>query len=151
MNEKSSNTEQNQAEDRLAQALPQLTGDQVAEVSSKFGREKYSPGDVIVQQGEIADCFYIVIDGHVEIWHKGLSGQSEMVDVRRQGEYFGETGIMQNRPRTATVRAPEDVGVEVLVLDSRDFEEMMDESRATEMHVANEMIQRLISLASAQS
>ena len=31
MNENSSYTEQNQAEDRLAQALPQLTEDQVAE------------------------------------------------------------------------------------------------------------------------
>lgn len=136
--------------DELAKALPQLTPEQAAEVSPKFRRQKFLPREVIIRQGEIADRFYIVISGYVEIWHESLTGSSEMVDKRGQGEYFGETGILQNRPRTATVRAPADTEVEVLVLDSNDFQEMMEDSRATEMHVAREMIQRLIRLANAQ-
>ena len=138
------------SQEQLAKALPQLTEEQIAEVSPKFKRELFEPGEVIIQQGEIADYFYIVIDGYVEIWHESLAGESEMLDVRGQGEYFGETGLLQNRPRTATVRAPKDTKVVVLVLDSSDFEEMMDESKAAEMHVAKEMIQRLISLANVQ-
>ena len=138
------------SQEQLAKALPQLTEEQIAEVSPKFKRELFEPGEGIIQQGEIADYFYIVIDGYVEIWHESLEGESEMLDVRGQGEYFGETGLLQNRPRTATVRAPKDARVVVLVLDSSDFEEMMDESKAAEMHVAREMIQRLISLANVQ-
>lgn len=134
----------------LALALPKLTAEQVAEVSPKLVRKTYGPGQVIINQGDAPDHFYIVIAGKAEVWHEGLSGQSGEIDVRKPGEYFGEVGLLQDRPRSATVRAPEDSPVEVLAMDRQDFLELMDESRATEMNVAQEMIQRLISLASAQ-
>jgi len=136
---------------QLAQALPQLTPEQVAQVSSKLMRETYGPGQVIIQQGDLPDRFYIVINGRAEVLHEDISGKTDTVDVRRPGEYFGETGLIQNRPRSATVRASADGAVELLAMDRDDFEEMLDDSRATEMHVAQEMIQRLIRLANAQT
>ncbi len=136
---------------RLAQALPQLTPEQVAQVSPKLIREIYEPGQVIIQQGDLPDRFYIVINGRAEVLHEDLSGDIDAVDVRRPGEYFGETGLLQNRPRSATVRASAEGDVELLAMDRDDFEEMLDESRATEMHVAQEMLQRLIRLANAQA
>lgn len=136
---------------QLAQALPQLTPEQVAQVSSKLIRETYGPGQVIIQQGDLPDRFYIVIKGRAEVLHEDISGKTDTVDVRRPGEYFGETGLIQNRPRSATVRASADGAVELLAMDRDDFEEMLDDSRATEMHVAQEMIQRLIRLANAQT
>ncbi len=134
----------------LAQALPKLTAEQVSEVSPKLVRQTYGPGEVIINQGEAPDRFYIVIDGQAEVWHEGLSGQSGEIDIRKPGEYFGEVGLLQDRPRSATVRAPEDGQVVVLAMDRQDFLDLMQESKATEMNVAQEMIQRLISLASAQ-
>jgi len=136
---------------KLAQALPQLTSEQVAEVSTKLKRETYGPGQVIIQQGDLPDRFYIVISGRAEVLHEDLSGRTGTVDFRGPGEYFGETGLIQNRPRSATVRASMDGEVELLALARDDFEELMDDSRATEMHVAQEMIQRLIRLANAQT
>jgi CRP-like cAMP-binding protein len=138
-------------EEELAHALPQLTSEQVAQVSSKFTRETYAPGEVIISQGAVPDRFYIVIRGQAEVRHEGTSGQTDTVDQRRPGEYFGETGLLQNRPRTATVNAPEDGEVEVLAMERDDFQAMIGDSKATEMHVAQEMIQRLIQLADAQS
>jgi CRP/FNR family cyclic AMP-dependent transcriptional regulator len=137
-------------DDLLAQALPKLTAEQVAEVSPKLVRQSYEAGQVIINQGDAPDRFYIVIDGQAEVWHEGLSGQSDEIDIRKPGEYFGEVGLLQDRPRSATVRAPEDGRVEVLAMDRQDFLDLMNESKATEMNVAQEMIQRLISLASAQ-
>ena len=134
----------------LAHALPKLTAEQVAEVSPKLVRQTYEPGQVIINQGDPPDRFYIIIDGQAEVWHEGLSGQSGEIDTRKTGEYFGEVGLLQDRPRSATVRAPEDGQVEVLAMDRQDFLELMDESKATEMNVAQEMIQRLITLANAQ-
>jgi CRP-like cAMP-binding protein len=136
---------------QLAQALPQLSPEQVAEVSPKLTRETYGPGQVIIQQDDLPDRFYIVISGRAEVLHEDLSGKTETVDVRQPGEYFGETGLIQNRPRSATVRASADGDVELLAMDRDDFEEMLDDSRATEMHVAQEMLQRLIRLANAQT
>ena len=137
-------------EQDLAQALPDLTAEQVAEVSPHLKREIYAPGTVIIRQDDAPDRFYIVIRGQAEVWHENLSGESETVNVIKPGEYFGEIGLLQNQPRTATVRAPAATEVEVLAMDHQDFQVVMDESRATEMHVAQEMIKRLINLASAQ-
>jgi CRP-like cAMP-binding protein len=137
-------------DDLLAQALPKLSAEQVHEVSPKLVRVTYEPGQVIIKQGDAPDRFYIVIAGQAEVWHEGLSGQRGEIDIRKPGEYFGEVGLLQDRPRSATVRAPEDSPVEVLAMDRQDFLELMDESKATEMNVAQEMIQRLISLAGAQ-
>jgi CRP/FNR family cyclic AMP-dependent transcriptional regulator len=138
------------ADELLAQALPKLTAEQVREVSPRLVRQTYEAGEVIMSQGDAPDRFYIVLAGRAEVWHEGLSGQSGAIDIRKPGEYFGEVGLLQDRPRSATVRAPKDAPVEVLAMDRQDFLELMQESKATEMHVAQEMIQRLISLANAQ-
>ena len=134
----------------LSSALPKLSAEQVAEVSPKLVRRAYGPGEVIINQGDAPDRFYIIIDGQAEVWHEGLSGQTDEIDIRKPGEYFGEVGLLQDRPRSATVRAPEDGRVEVLAMDRQDFLDLMHDSKATEMNVAQEKIQRLITLAGAQ-
>ncbi len=150
MNSDEKASEKKSTSEQLAEALPHLTPELVAVVSPKFERKVFAPGEMIIKQGEIADCFFIIMSGSVEIWHEGISGRSEHVDSRNPGDYFGETGLLTNRPRTATVLAHQEGDVVVLVMGSRDFEAMMEESKATEMHVAQEMLQRLINLADAQ-
>ena len=150
MNSDENTSEKKSRADQLAQTLPYLTPELIAEISPKFEQQTFQPGQMIIKQGEIADCFFIIISGSVEIWHEGLSGHIEHVDTRNPGDYFGETGLLTNRPRTATVLAHQEGEVVVLVMGSREFQEMMEESKATEMHVAQEMLQRLIILANAQ-
>lgn len=134
----------------LARALPKLTPEQIAQVSPRFIRQTYAAGEEIIRQGETSDRFYVVIRGRAEVCHESLSGHIETIDVRKPGEYFGEIGLLKETPRTATVRAPADSEVEVLALDREAFEELIDDSRATESHVARDMIRRLISLADFQ-
>ena len=139
-----------QLSEDLVRALPRLTAEQVAQVSPKLVRESYGPGQVIISQGDAPDRFYIVLHGTAEVCHEGQDGEIETIDTRKPGEYFGETGLIQNRPRSATVRAPVDGGVEVLAMDRQDFQALLEESRATEMLLAQEMLRRLISLADVQ-
>jgi CRP-like cAMP-binding protein len=138
------------ADPQLAKALPKLTPDMIAEVSPKLVRKRFAPGEMIIRQGEPADYFYVVLSGMAEIHHESLSGRDSPVDVCIPGEYFGEIGLLQNQPRTASVRAAE-TGVEVLALAREDFLELMQESRATETLVARKMTLRLIHLANFQS
>jgi CRP-like cAMP-binding protein len=139
------------AAERLAKALPRLTPGQVAQVSPKLTSESFTPGAIIIHQGQPARRFFIIVQGQAEVWHKDLKGSEVQLNSLGPGDYFGETGLIQGQPRNATVRASEGSSLKLLVLGQLDFEAMMEESKASEMHMAQEMVQRLIKLANAQT
>src|SRR5262249_57693506 len=89
----------------LAAALPRLSMQEIAGVVRHFETAEFAPGAVIVRQGEPARCFYIVTRGEVEVVNHHPSGHDIVLGRLGPGEYFGEVGLLQSRPRTATVRA----------------------------------------------
>ena len=143
-------TESGKSSSELAHALPKLTAEQFAHVSPHFVRAKFDPGQIIIKQGDMPDRFYILISGHAEVWHEDLKGALHKISEVEPGEYFGETGLIQNQPRSATIRVTADGEVEALALDREHFQTMMAESKATEAQLAREMIQRLINLSRFQ-
>jgi CRP-like cAMP-binding protein len=135
---------------QLAKALPMLSPEQIQRVYPQFEIRSYGPGDVILSQGEPADRFYILVSGRCEVIDHRSDGREVTVDWRESGEYFGEIGLLQNQPRTATVKAGPNSEVEVMALEREAFLAMTEDSKATEMTIAQEMIQRMIGLAQAQ-
>ncbi|XP_059099350.1 cAMP-dependent protein kinase type I regulatory subunit-like isoform X1 [Tigriopus californicus] len=62
------------------------------------------PGEVIIQQGDAGDNFYIIDSGEVEIFVDG-----EKVLNIGDGGSFGELALIYGTPRAATVKAASDV------------------------------------------
>ena len=52
----------------------------------------------------MADSFYLIESGQVEIVKEAPGKAPEVLRVCSAGDTFGEVGILQNAPRTATVR-----------------------------------------------
>lgn len=75
---------------------------------------RYGSGDVILQEGESADRFYVIAVGAVEVTHSG-----RVLRTERTGDYFGEIGLLRDVPRTASVTAMMDTVV--LGLSRADF------------------------------
>ena len=71
-------------------------------------------GQAVVREGDVADRFYVIAEGEVEVSHGDLV-------IRREtaGDFFGEIGLLRNVPRTATVTAVTDV--KLWALDRDDF------------------------------
>lgn len=130
----------------LAKALPNIDRDKFAQIAPNVEVRSYLPGEVIIQQGEPADKFYILTRGRAEVLNHHPSGHDITIDWRETGEYFGEIGLLQNRPRTATVRAALESGAEVLAMRREAFFALLSDSQATEVEIARAIAQRLANL-----
>jgi ATP-binding cassette subfamily B protein len=150
MAEDQASSEQQDLTASLARALPRLTAEQIAQVSPRFDRVTYAPGEVIIHQDDPPRCFYLVVRGRAEVVHRDAHGHDHAVDVREPGSTFGEIGLLKDRPRTATVRATADEEVELLALGREDFLALVDDSRATETQVTQDLSRRMITLAHHQ-
>jgi len=74
-------------------------------------RTSYRAGDVIIAEGEFTSDAYIIDRGFVEVYHAGPPEQR--LSILGPGDIFGEMSLITERPRSASVRALEDVGARV--------------------------------------
>ena len=81
---------------------------------------RFHAGDVIIRQGDSADRFYVLAEGHVTVTGQEAPAFPARL-LRRLGpdDVFGEIGLLTNAPRTATVTADDDVLV--LAMNGAEF------------------------------
>jgi NADH dehydrogenase len=79
---------------------------------------RFSAGETIVREGEVASRFYVITSGEVEVVEQANGGERP---IRRlgPGRHFGELALLQNTKRTASVRAVTDTTV--LAIARQDF------------------------------
>lgn len=85
----------------------------------RVGRAHYEPGDVIIEQGDVGDLFYVITEGEVEVVREGADGAEHVISHLSAGEHFGEMALMGSARRNATVRAV--TAVNLLTLGRDDF------------------------------
>ena len=77
-----------------------FTKDQVKEILNASNIVKVQKGEVVVAEGEIDDCFFIIISGTAAV----LKGNKTIALIGR-GECFGEMAYLSGQSRVATVAA----------------------------------------------
>jgi signal transduction histidine kinase len=64
-------------------------------------------GTVLMEEGAPGDAVYIILEGRVEIY-RGKEGQKVLLAERDTGDFVGEMALLEQAPRSATVRTVED-------------------------------------------
>jgi EAL domain-containing protein (putative c-di-GMP-specific phosphodiesterase class I) len=77
---------------------------------SVANKKQFSKGEVLIREGERGECAYIVDSGNVEILVQ-RDGQLIQIGTRGPGSLIGEMAMIDDKPRTATVRALDDCSV----------------------------------------
>ncbi|MGH2746838.1 MAG: MFS transporter [Actinomycetota bacterium] len=105
-------------------------------IASSMSREQVRTGQVVVREGDPSDAFYVIESGRLEV----LTGDS-IVNVMTDDDHFGEIGLVENIPRTATVRAATDATL--LKIDGRLFLDVVNQEPAISGTLLDGIVGRL--------
>jgi ATP-binding cassette, subfamily B, bacterial len=92
-------------------------------LDERFVRERCVEGQTIFEEGDPGDKLYFVDRGEVEVLIRNPAGGERRVALLRDGDYFGEIALLEDVPRTATVRTR--VPSTLLVLDRKRFLDLL--------------------------
>jgi CRP-like cAMP-binding protein len=81
--------------------------------------QQVSRGDLIIKKGDIGRELYLVARGEVAV----LDDVGKVIKVLKDGDVFGEIGVLMSKPRTADVRAK--TSCDLFVLDKTDFSRIL--------------------------
>jgi len=71
----------------------------------------YPPRTKLCHQGKIEETFYIIVKGRVVSSQKLENGESRLLGMHGPNEYFGEVGLLDDRPRMASSTTMSDTTV----------------------------------------
>lgn len=99
--------------------LHRLSARQRKRLAGLATRRSYRPGSIIVRQGDTSMALYIVLSGAVRIELEPEMGAPVRITEVGPAGYFGEMGLIDDSPRSATVVAIEPT--ECALLSKWDF------------------------------
>ena len=78
----------------------------------------FKKDEEIIKEGTLSDCAYIIGEGRVEVSKQLPNGEKQIIGVLNKNEIFGEMGLIDGFPRSASVIALEDCTISIITQDS---------------------------------
>ncbi len=97
----------------------------VARMAARFRREEVSLGNDLIVEGEDRSKFFIIAQGQVEVLSKGVHGSDLRIALLTEGEFFGESDLVSDKPSDVTVRTT--TPCVLLTLSRKDLDEALGE------------------------
>lgn len=103
--------------------LSHLDDNERMNIADALMTQTYSNGDIVIKQGDPANGMFLVEAGLVDVVVRTDDGVEKTVNAIQDGGYFGELGLMNNRPRATSIVA--NGSVRVAFLDVSAFERLL--------------------------
>jgi CRP/FNR family cyclic AMP-dependent transcriptional regulator len=104
-------------------------------------RRSVTRGTIIMAAGDPTDSLYIVLSGRLKVMMSDADGKEVILTIIGPGEFFGEMGLIDDAPRSASVVAIEPC--ELLAITRRDFKKCLAENFEMSMAVMRGLVRRL--------
>lgn len=85
-----------------------LPADRLTEIAWSMAERRYAKHELIFQQGDPGDVLYLVQEGIVRITTESVDGEEAILGEVHACETFGELGLIDGAPRSATASAATD-------------------------------------------
>ena len=97
-------------------------------------------GQLVLQEGDPGDALYVVLDGELEIT-KRQGGQDILLAVSKAGEFLGEMSLLEQTPRSASVRTLRES--RLLVISQAAFQKLLSCSPSAPLTILHTLTSRL--------
>ncbi len=78
----------------------------------------FKKGEEIIKEGMLSDCAYIIDAGQVEVSKRRPNGEKQIIGVLNENDIFGEMGLIDGFPRSATVVALADCTISIMTQEA---------------------------------
>ena len=103
--------------------------------------KEFKQGEVIFRQGDPGDSMYDIFSGRVGVYAAYGTPNEKLLTELKANEFFGEMGLLEKAPRSATVVALEDTAVYVIGED--DFNDYFIKQPEKALQIMRQLSQRL--------
>ena len=98
----------------------------LTQMAGRFKTEEVSLGNKLIVEGEDLSKFFIIAQGQVEVLSKGVHGSNLRIALLTEGEFFGETDLVSDKPSDVTVRTT--TPCVLLTLSRKDLDAVLAEN-----------------------
>jgi len=102
--------------------------------------ETFKAGDIVINEGAKETSAYVILSGTAKVLKK-IGGREVTIAILEKGQVFGEMGLIEDRPRSATVRADSMLRTTVINRDS--FNELLKTNPSVLMPILKTLFERL--------
>lgn len=122
-----------------------LSDDDLATIERHTTRKRYRKNTVIIERGDEAHTFYLVIEGRLKVFIAGEDGREIVLNDLGPGDYMGELALLGDTPRTASVVTQEDS--EFLILTKQSFLKFVSDYPEITLTMMRDLAKRVADLA----
>jgi CRP/FNR family cyclic AMP-dependent transcriptional regulator len=115
--------------------------DQLRMLAMVVTRKSAPRSTTIMAGGDPTDSLYVVLSGRLKVMMSDAEGKEVILTILGPGEFFGEMGLIDDEPRSATVVTIEPC--ELLSIAKRDFKKCLAENFEMAMAVMRNLVRRL--------
>lgn len=130
----------------LLREIPIFSGlapEDLEKIADIAHEDLYSAGGIICREGDSGDALFVIVSGDVQVV-RSAGKQESVLATRGMGEFVGEMAILDSAPRSATLRAVNDV--RVLTIDGEAFKSILLDRPEVAVSVLRNMSSRIRAL-----
>lgn len=115
------------------------------EILKKWSLREYKKGKFILNQGQVYDSFYIIVEGSVDIYVMSETGKKYSLTIYKKGNYIGEHEIFDQVPFSCFAEGNSDV--KILEIKREYFLKWLELDRNISAYITKTLCRQFYSLS----
>lgn len=122
----------------------QLSDDELDTLGSRASHQSFNKSRILIKEGEKSDSLYVIVSGLLQAYLSDDNGKEVILNTMGPGEYFGEIALVDDSPRSASIKVIEDC--ELYIISRKTFEDFLKSHPELALTMLKGMARRLVAL-----